>query len=540
MPRLWVLLLLLSSTPALAKPPRLTLIISVDSMGTDVLWRMRPRLKGGLSQLLNQGAVFPDARYEYAETVTAVGHTTLSTGANPWRHGIVSNRVINRTTGKSEAMFTDASHPVLEAPLTEGDDASPEALMAETLSDRLRLATQGRGKSVALSAKARAAISLAGRLGQAWWFSEPVGKFVTGTYYTKEAPAWLKAFNDKRMPEALFGKEWALSAPASQYIGEDDRPFESDLYGMGRTFPHRMTGGLDSPGPRFYSSLVASRFMTDILVQAARAAIDGEQLGKDDIPDLLQISVSSPDRIYHLYGPYSWEMQDVFLAMDRALTDLIAAAERAAGGRSNLLVVLAADHGGAAIPEEWSAAGFPAVRVDVDSLMKGLNKELSSKFGADLVLGTEEIDVYLNNKVLTDKRLDGAAVRRAAAQWLGRHPSIAVAVAKDDLTGDPLAAAGYLRSLRLGYFPDRSGDVLFLPRPFHVLSTETHGTNHGTPYSYDTQVPVIFAGKGIKSGVFMQRISPVDVAPTVATLLEIGIPAMAEGSPRPEVTSTSR
>lgn len=530
---------LMLSVPALAKPPRLTLVISVDSVGTDLLLRMRPRLKGGLAQLMNQGAFFPDTRYEYAEAVTAAGHATLATGANPWRHGIVGNRIFNRNTGKSDAMYSDPAHPVLEVPPVENDDASPEVLMAETVSDRLRLATQGKGKSIAISSKARAAIGLTGRLGQAWWFSENVGKFVTGTYYAKEFPAWVKAFNDKRLPDAVFGKDWTLSAPQNQYVGDDDRPFETDAFGMGRTFPHKMTGGLDSPGSRFYSAVACSPYMADILVQLAKAAIDGEKLGKDDVPDLLQVSFSPPDRVYHHFGPYSWEMQDMLLRLDRAIGELISAAERAAGGRGNLLIVLAADHGGAAIPEEWAAAGLPGVRVDTDALMKALNKELNGKFGADLVIGSEELDVYLNNKVIADKKLDGATVRRAAAQWLARQPSVAVAVAKDDL-GDTSAAAGFVRSMRLSYYPERSGDVLFLPKPFNALSSDPVGANHGTPYSYDVQVSVVFAGKGIKPGTFIQRISPVDVAPTLSALLEIGEPAMAEGVPRPEIVIGGR
>lgn len=527
------LLLLCLAFPALAKPPRLTLLISVDSLGTDLLLRMRPRLKGGLAQLLDQGAFFPSARYEYAEAVTAAGHTTLATGANPWRHGIVSNRLINRTTGKSEAVFADPAHPVLEAPLAASEDASPATLMAETLSDRLRMATQGRGKSVAISTKARAAIPLAGRLGQAWWFSEPVGKFVTGTSYTKEFPVWVKAFNDRKLPDAAFGKQWTLLSPASQYVGEDDRPYESDLHGLGRVFPHPLGAKLDSPGPRFYSALTHTPAMVDLLVQLAKAALEGEQLGKDEVPDLLQVSFSPVDRVFHLFGPYSWEMQDMLLRLDRALSELIGAAERAAGGRANLVVALSADHGGGAIPQEWTAAGLPASRLDAGVLLNQLSAELKARFGANLVLGIEKTDVYLDGKAISERKLDETMVRRTAAQWLARQPQVLIAVAKDDL-GDPLSSRGYARALMLGYFPERSGDVLFVPRPFVQFSLDEVGTDHGAPYAYDLQVPIVLAGKGIRRGFYPRQVSPVDLAPTLATLMEIGAPAMAEGAPLPE------
>ncbi|MBI3184108.1 MAG: alkaline phosphatase family protein [Myxococcales bacterium] len=532
MPNRWALLALLASATAPAKPPRLTVLISVDAMGSDVFLRARPRMKAGLAQLAAQGAFFPTVRYQFAEAVTAAGHATLSTGANPWRHGIVSNRVFSRASGKEEPILFDPSHPVLEAPLGS-DDVSPVNLMAETLADRLRLSTHQKGKVVAISAKARSAITMGGRLGQAWWFNETVGKFVTGTYYAKEFPGWMKAFNDRKLPESYHGKEWSLLSPAKEYSGEDDRPFESDWYALGRAFPHPLSGGLPSPGPQSFAALASSPFMNDILVQLAKAALEGEQLGKDEVPDLLAVSFSATDRIYHLYGPYSWEMQDAMLRLDKAVGELLAAADKAAGGRANLMVAVSADHGGAAIPEEWLASGIEAARVHPADLQRGLDKELQPRFGADLVLGVEEVDVYLNGKALAERKLDGAAVRRAAAKWLQAQPGVALAAARDDLFACQ-TEPGLLEYLKVGFYPERSGDVLFMLKPFHVLTEEQTGTSHGTAYAYDSQVPFILAGKGVKPGVYRQQISAVDVAPTLAAALEIGLPAMAEGSIRAE------
>jgi predicted AlkP superfamily pyrophosphatase or phosphodiesterase len=517
---------------ALAKPPRLVLFVTVDAMGSDLFLRSRPHFRAGFAPLIAQGAFFPAVRYEYAEVVTSSGHATLATGANPWRHGVVGNHLINRFTGQQEAIFADSAHPVLEAP-PSNDDVSPASLLAETIGDRLRLSTTGRAKVISLSAKARAAIAMGGKLGQAWWFSEAVGKFVTGTYYAKEFPAWVKAFNDKRVPDTYFGKDWTLSLPPKEYVGDDDRPFEEDWYALGRVFPHHVTGGLPGPGPQFYAALDASPGMNDILVQFAKAALDGEKLGKDDVPDVLAVSLSPIDRIYHLYGPYSWEMQDAMARLDRNIADLVAAADRAAGGRANLLIVISADHGGAAIPEEWAAQGMPAVRVNPAALQQGLNKELENRFGGSLVQGIEETDVYLNAKAIAEKKLDGAAVRRAAAQWLAAQPSIQLAVARDDLDSTA-ERTGLLRALRMGYYPERSGDVLMLMKPFHVLDEDTAGTNHGQPYAYDNQVPLLLAGHGVRPGIYPQEIRPVDVAPSVAALLEIGNPASAEGSARAE------
>jgi len=536
-PSLLVCALALAATaaPALARPPRLTLVVSVDGLGSDQLLRMRPRLKpGGMGSLMAQGAFFPNARVEYADARTGPGHATLVTGAHPWRHGIVANAQLNRTTGKLEPAFADPDHPVLEAP-PGVQDVSPASLLAESLADRVRTCTQERGKAVSLAAKPRAAIAMGGRLGQAWWFSEATGKWVTGTWYTKEFPGWVKTFNERALPDGYFGKEWTLLEKREAYTGEDDRPFEADPYALGRTFPHPLTGGLSRPGKEFYSALDWSPLMSEVLVQLARAAIEGEHLGKDDVPDILLVGFSALDFVGHLYGPYSWEAQDAMLRVDRALGELVAAAEKAAGGRANLLVVVTADHGMAAVPEEWAARGVPASRVSPLAVQQAMSKELTARFGGEIVAQFDAEDVFLWGKGYSNGK-DPAAVRRAAAAWLSRQPGVAIAVARDDLesAGD---LAGYGRALRLGYYPARSGDVLFVPRPFTVFDQQPNGTDHGSPYSYDAQIPVVVAGHGVKPGYRPEEISLVDVAPTVATLMEMGLPAQSEGRVRAEIVA---
>jgi hypothetical protein len=254
---------------------------------------------------------------------------------------------------------------------------------------------------------------------------------------------------------------------------------------------------------------------------------------------MLAVSFSALDRIYHLYGPYSWEVQDALVRLDRALGDLLTAAERAAGGRSNLLVVVSADHGGAAIPEELITAGLPGLRVKASALKSGLQAELTRAFGAPLLLAFSDFEVVLDEKALEARHLDGAVVRRAAAAWLARQPGVALSVARDDLGGcDDLQ--GYRGALRRSYYPGRSGDVLFLLRPFAVLDEADTGTSHGLPYAYDAQVPLLLYGRGVRPGTFTQRIQAVDVAPTAAMLMEMGGLAGAEGVPRSEAISLVR
>lgn len=528
---------LLVSAVSFAKPPKLTVFISVDSFGTDVLQKNRGRFKGGFAKLLNEGAVYPVARYETLECVTAIGHTSMATGSYANRHGIVGNRHFNRATGKIEPAFVDPTHPVLEVP-AGNDDSSPVNLLTETLSDRLRQATSGRGKAIAIAGKSRSAIAMGGRLGEAWWFHEGVGKFVTGTYYRKEFPAWVKAFNEKKLPDGYHGRRWELLGAAKDYTGEDERPFESDWYGMGKTFPHPLSGGLPSPGAQSYSALASSPFMSELEVEFIKAAIEGEQLGKDDVPDLLSISFSALDRTYHLYGPTSWEMQDHLLRLDRYLGDVIAAAEKAAG-KGNVLVVLTGDHGGANIPEEWASLGVEGVRVFPQNLQKGLNEALEKQFGAaNLVGAIEETDVYLDWKVVDAKKLDVAAVRRAAAAWLDKQPDVFTAVSRDEL--HTANAGGLQRQFVHAYQPDRSGDVLMVMKPFKVLEHEKAGTSHGAPWSYDADVPIFLYGRGVKSGHYGHDAHPIDLAPTVSALLEMSPPASSEGRVLVEAVQLSK
>lgn len=538
MKRLALVLCVALSFPAAAKPPRLTLVISVDSLGTDVVQRSRGKFKSGLARLNNEGAAFPVMRYDVAECVTGAGHATLASGAWPSRHGVVGNKLFNRATGKLEPVFSDPSHPVLEAPLGN-EDASPANLLADTLSDRVRAATMLRGKAIAISGKPRAAIAMAGRLGEAWWFHEQVGRFVTGTWYRKEFPTWVKAFNDKKLPDGFHAKKWELLGPAKDYLGDDERPFESDWYGLGKTFPHPLSGSLPTPGPQSYSALASSPMMYEVMVPFVKAAIDGEQLGKDDVPDLLSVSLSPLDRTYHLYGPTSWEMQDHLLRLDKAVGELIGYAERAAGGKGNLVVVLTGDHGGANIPEEWASQGLDAARVPPASLIKGVNEELEKRFGVqNAVAAIEEVDVYLDAKALEGKKVDPAQVRRAAAAWLAKQPDLHLAVAKDDLW--TTAGNGALRALRNGFHPERSGDVLIVMKPFHVLESEAKGTSHGTPWSYDAEVPLYLFGRGVRPGQYAVVPQAIDVAPTVADLMELGAPAMSEGRPLAEALNLPR
>jgi hypothetical protein len=293
---------------------------------------------------------------------------------------------------------------------------------------------------------------------------------------------------------------------------------------MGRTFPHSLKGGAPSPGPPSYAAFASSPFANDLLVQAAKAAITAEGLGKDDVPDLLAVSFSATDLVYHQYGPYSWEMQDALVRLDRQIGDLLAAAEKAAGGRQNLLVVLSSDHGGAALPEEWIAAGINATRVKPSALKQGLAQELQTRFGAPVLLGMVDRDVYLNGKVLAEKKLDAAAVRRAAAEWLARsrrgagrverRPRVRPGAERIHARAPPEPLPG----------PERGRDV----PPQAVRSV--HGGRHRDDARRALRVRQPDSARGLReerpARLYRMQVHASDVAPTAAMLMEMGAPAV--------------
>src|SRR5262252_3273989 len=277
--RNWLLISLIVGTEAAAKPPRLTLFIAVDALGSDTLQGIRPRLTGGLARLISEGAFFPNAHYEYAETVTCPGHTTLITGANPWRHGIVANQIIDRASGEPLPAFSHPPYPLIGAPTAPEAASSPQGVLAETLSDHLRVSTQNRGQVLSISEKSRAAIAMAGRRGQAWWFSAETGGFASSAYYVQELPAWVKQFNDRKIAQTYFQKTWTPLRPPGDYLGKNSGQFAIDTFKLGRAFPHPLSGGLPAPGVQSNQALLAAPYSDQLLVQFAITAIESNRLG---------------------------------------------------------------------------------------------------------------------------------------------------------------------------------------------------------------------------------------------------------------------
>jgi predicted AlkP superfamily pyrophosphatase or phosphodiesterase len=520
---------------ALEERPRLVVLLVIDQFRQEYLLRFGPFFNDrGFRRLLTSGAVFSQCHYEQAPTVTAPGHATISTGATPSTHGIIANEWYDREAGEIVTSVSDPSRRVVGS--ASGRASSPHRLIGTTLGDELRLSTNFRSKVVALSYKDRSAILLGGKLAHlALWFDESSGSFVTSDYYVDALPEWVARFNATRPADRYFGARWekAFSKAVSALAASDDRPEETPLPGGGRTFPHLLTGGLAQPGPAFYTAFTFTPFANDVLLELAKRAIEGEQLGRDEFPDLLALSLSTNDLVGHFFGPYSQEVADLTVRTDQIVASLLAYLDSRFGG--TYVLALTADHGVAPLPEEAARAKLGGRRIDPAAVRQAIEEALSARFGEGPWIEPKALPllsngfVYLHREAINRKHLDPADVERAAGEAALKVSGLARYYTRTHLLAGRSGDDPVSRRVARSFHPARSPDVILVPEPFAFISSGRTGTTHGSPYSYDTHVPLILFGRGIASGIFSSACTPADLAPTLAAVLRIEVPANATG-----------
>ena len=515
--------------------PRLVVLIVIDQFRHEFLQRFDPWFgNGGFRRLTREGADFSQAHYTHLATFTGPGHATIASGSYPSKHGIVANRYFDRAQGVTTASLNDRSVTLLGGPaVTPADDTSPRAFVGTTFGDQLRMTVGPGVKVIGLSLKDRGAILLAGRLGKAYWFNENTGRLTTSTYYDKTLPAWIEVINRERVPESYFGKSWELSLPPAAYrFGPDDGPGENGGKGMGTSFPHRLTGGLAAPGPEFFEAWTQTPASVDFLLRAAERCIEAEGLGADDTPDVLALSLSTVDFCGHAFGPDSWEMQDLVVRTDALLAGFLQRLTRRFKP-GEVTIALTADHGSGPLPERMAALGYPAGRIKKESVKAAIEAALDARFGAgDWVVFQEEPSVYLNTALVRERKLDGEAVARAAGDAALAVPGFAWYFTRSQLLHGPLPPVALATQAQRSFSPERSGDLLLVTKPFFYWSAYGErevGATHGAPYAYDTHVPLILWGAGVRPGRVRRQVDIVDLAPTLTALLNVDAPAMTDG-----------
>lgn len=532
-----------SSTARTAKP-RLVLVIIIDMFRYDFLTRFGDLfVDGGFRRLLREGASWSQTHYDHFPTYTAPGVATVMTGTWPSEHGIIANAWPDAAAGRNVASVFDASVQLLGGAETE-EGASPRRLMASTVGDELRLATSGRSKVIGISGKDRAAIlPSGGHANAAYWFSQDTGNMVSSTYYFNQLPSWVVSFNKKRPADKYFGARWERLLPAPEYekrAGLDAPPWENigKVPGDSNAFPHIVTGGANAPGRAFYSALDYSPFSNDLLISFAQAAIVNETLGEDDDTDILSICLSANDYIGHRFGPYSHEVMDITLWTDRQIEGLLDFVN-ARVGLQNTVVVFTADHGVAPVPEHANALGLPGGRVVVNDVLNAVKDAIKAHYNpnntspdptANYVSGFINSNIYFNHAMLKRDGVDQQEIERVAGMAALTVPGIRRCFTRSQLERGAISPADPLaRRVLHGFYSGRSGDVVVIAEPFKYMASYSIAATHGSPYSYDTHVPMIIRGALIRAGHYLESASPADIAPTLSEILDLQPPSNSTG-----------
>ena len=490
------------------KKPKLVLAIAVDQFRYDYLLRFRDDYHSGIAQLLEHGAVFTDAHYLQAATVTSVGHSTFLTGAPPSISGIIANEWFDRESGKSVSSVYDAGQKLVGG-IPDAVGSSPKRMLVSTVVDELKMRFPD-SHAIGVSIKDRSAILPAGRTADAaYWYDNDSNHWVTSTYYRHDLPAWVEGVNEQHAYQRHIGEEWLpVDAPSGSAP-----PFCTTVNGA---------------AARFCGALEATPWGNEMIEDFAEHAIDGEQLGRHNGVDVLAVSFSSNDYIGHQIGPDDPAIRDISIRTDRLLGKLLAYAEQAAG-EGNVLVVFTADHGVAPLPELNESRKMPGGRMVEFRLSKRIGDALVLKFGPGdwLLAGSPATMPYLNLNLIRKRGLDPAQFERVAADAAAGEDHISRAYTRHELLSGNVQKDPIGQAISFGFYGPRSGDVVILPEPYYVF--EATGTGHGTPYGYDTHVPVIFMGAEIKAGEYRDKIAVNDIAPTLSYLLDIEAPSGSIG-----------
>ena len=407
----------------------------------------------------------------------------------------------------------------------------------------MRLKTNDHSKVIGISIKDRASILPSGRhANAAYWFSTVSGRMVTSNYYFNQMPQWVTAFNDARPADKYFGARWERLLPEGEYLkraGPDEQTWENIFNAPGVTnkFPHIITGGANGPGKDFYSALDFSPFSNELLLSFAEQAITSEQLGADADTDVLTLSFSANDYVGHRFGPYSQEMMDITLRTDRQIEELLKFVDAHVGLR-NTLVIFTADHGVAPSPEQAAAMGLPGLRIVGPNVLRALKNGISARYNpknqqpdpsADYIQAFFNGNVYFNRVLLKRDGIAEEEIERVVGEAAMTVPGVSRYFTRSQLTRGGVSPGDVVaRRVLHGFYAGRSGDVIVVYEPFKYVEG-LYSVTHGSPYSYDTHVPLILMGENFRPGRYLEAAAPSDIAPTLAAVLRIRAPSNSMG-----------
>lgn len=510
------------SNAAAIERPKLVVGIVVDQMRWDYLYRYQKRYTdGGFKRLLGEGFSCENTMIPYVPSVTAIGHTCIYTGSVPSIHGIAGNNFV-KDGKKVYCTDDDSVKPV--GTTSVAALMSPRNLWVSTIGDEMKIASNGRAKVVGMALKDRASILPAGHNPNgAFWFDDQTGCFITSSYYMDRLPKWVEAFNDKRLPEQYLSQKWNTLYPKNTYTESttDENEYENGIReGVKATLPLNLPELYKKYG---YGIIRNTPFGNSLTLDMAKAAIDGEQLGADDETDLLAVSCSSTDYIGHQVGTHAIETEDTYLRLDKAIADFLAYLDSKVG-KGNYLVFLSADHGAMNNAAFLQDRRIPAGSWDASATAKKLNHVLAKEYpeAGDIVKTVMNYQVFFNRDVIKSKQLDFDNIKQTVVNVLKEDPSVQYACDMAKASTESIPEEVKSRIIN-GYNRERSGDVVIILKP-NFYAHGMKGTDHGAWNSYDTHIPLVFMGWGIKHGATTKQTFMTDIAPTIAAMLHVQAP----------------
>jgi len=524
-----------SSAPGRKTLPKLVVFMVVDGFPQEQLVKYYDQyVENGLKLFLDQGAWYGNNHYSHATTYTGVGHATLLSCAHPYKHGVIGNDWIDKKTKRRVYSTEDERHKYLDEETPQHSGTSPFNMKVTTVGDELIYANP-KSKVIAVSGKDRSAIGLAGQLGTAYMHSPATGRFVTSDYYMKGYPEWWRKFYEGKPQDKYFGQTWTLLLPEQAYerSAPDDRPWSTNYKGLGTKFPHPIGGGANEPNKNYYDAMLWTPFGDLLTLDFVKAAIEGENLGKNPagVPDLLAISWTSHDYVNHLFGPESRQSHDHMLRLDRVFADLIGyLSDRV--GLENVLLMLSADHGFMNIPEYSSSRRLDAGRIDPDKMIADTNVALGAKFGEGKYITTWwNPNLYIDYDLVDSRELNRAEVESVAQRFLRSYPGVEAVFTRTQLEEGRMPDTRLARQVTLAWHQQISGDIVVMNKPNWYLFAKPHqyASTHGSPWSYDTNVPLaIYGPNWAKPGKYGDS-ETVDLARTLAFILNVRPPNGCEG-----------
>ncbi|MFK7755624.1 MAG: alkaline phosphatase PafA [Flavobacteriales bacterium] len=512
--------------------PALVVGITVDQMRFDYLTKYWDDYSDeGFKRLIAEGFLCKNHHFSYAPTYTGPGHASIYTGTTPANHGIVGNNWYDRATKRGVYCSEDSTVFGIGDTTTAGE-MSPKNMIVSTITDELKLFSNMRSKTIGISIKDRGAILPAGHMADAayWFTGNKDGNFISSSYYMEELPNWVAEFNTSGYKDSLLATGWELLKPAESYEEsiEDNNPYEAKYSGkLQPTFPYNFSELADSNG--YYNLIKGSPLGNELVTDFALQCIKNEQLGKDQYCDFLAMSFSSTDYVGHQFAPTAIESQDTYLRLDLQIAKLLQRLDNEVGF-GNYTIFLTADHGAVHNPNYLKKNGIPAGYFKGDQVTMVVDTAVKKAFGVEGIIESySNNQLFLSDSVITTHHLIKAEVEQVVSEAALTYEGVFSTLTRTQLLNTHYTS-GVNEILQEGFNQKLSGDVLVVPRPAW-MSYPTTGTSHGSPFNYDTHVPLLFYGYGITPGFTNSETHIKDIAPTVAALLGIQMPNATTGSP---------